>query len=95
MQNLNIGAAAVREVDLLSLWRYANTFPTAIELIQRGKIDFKSLVIHQFTLQIAEEALDVALKKPEGLIKGSNNLRLKHLVPSCNTFMILSMRKID
>ncbi|KAI7970170.1 hypothetical protein EIK77_008397 [Talaromyces pinophilus] len=69
LQNLNIGAAAVREIDLLSLWRYANAFPTAIELVQRGRIDFKSLVTHQFTLQRAEEALDVALKKPEGLIK--------------------------
>lgn len=69
LQNLNIGAAAVREVDLLSLWRYANTFPTAIDLVQRGRIDIKSLVTHQFSLDRAEEALDVALKKPEGLIK--------------------------
>jgi L-iditol 2-dehydrogenase len=69
LQNLNIGAAAVREVDLLSLWRYANTFPTAIDLVQRGRIDLKSLVTHQVGLTRAEEALDIALKKPEGLIK--------------------------
>lgn len=69
LQNLNIGAAAVREIDLLNSWRYANTFPTAIELVQRGRIDLKSLVTHQFTLERAEEALDVALKKPDGLIK--------------------------
>lgn len=69
LQNLNIGAAAVWEVDLLSLWRYANTFPTAIDLVQRGRIDLKSLVTHQFTVERAEGALDVTLKKPEGLIK--------------------------
>lgn len=69
LQTLNIGAAAVREVDLLSLWRYANTFPTAIDLVERGKIDLKPLVTHQFDLEKAGEALEMALSKPAGLIK--------------------------
>lgn len=45
LQNLNIGVVAVREVDLLSLWRYANTFPTAIELVQKGKLTLSRMLL--------------------------------------------------
>lgn len=76
LPSLNIEAAAARKIDLLSLRRYANTFPTAIDLVQRGKIDLKSLVTHHFTLERAEEALDIASKKPEGPDQGSNKLYL-------------------
>jgi L-iditol 2-dehydrogenase len=68
-QCLNIGAAAVREVDLLTLWRYANTFETAISLAAKGRLDLKSLVTHKFDLTHVADALETALKRPDDLIK--------------------------
>src|SRR6201999_1357229 len=56
VQSINVGAAAVREVDLLSLWRYANTFRTAIDLIASGQVKVKPLVTHTFDLEKAADA---------------------------------------
>jgi L-iditol 2-dehydrogenase len=69
VQNINVGAAAVREVDLLSLWRYANTFGTAIALISSGQVDVKPLITHKFDLEHAEDALKLVVDKPKDLIK--------------------------
>lgn len=69
MQNINVGAAAVREVDLVGLWRYANTFATAIDLIATGKLDVKSMVTHSYPLSNAANALELVVAKPPDLIK--------------------------
>ncbi|KIW19143.1 hypothetical protein PV08_03435 [Exophiala spinifera] len=69
VQNINVGAAAVREVDLLSLWRYANTFRTAIDMIASGQLDVKPLITHRFDLQQAADALQLVVDKPKDLIK--------------------------
>lgn len=68
-QSLSIGAAAAREIDLLAVWRYANTFPTAIKLVQSGQVLLKQLVTHTFDLHDAERALETVLSKPADLIK--------------------------
>ncbi|KPI39518.1 uncharacterized protein AB675_5089 [Cyphellophora attinorum] len=49
LQEISLGAAAIREVDIVAVWRYANTFPTAIALLQRKQIDVSSLITHQFS----------------------------------------------
>jgi L-iditol 2-dehydrogenase len=69
VQNINVGAAAVREVDLLSLWRYSNTFQAAIALISSGQLDVKPLITHKYDLERAEEALKLVVDKPKDLIK--------------------------
>ncbi|KAK4556230.1 hypothetical protein LTR86_006927 [Recurvomyces mirabilis] len=69
MQSIRVGSAAVREVDLISVWRYASTFGTAIDLIASGKVAVKPLVTHIFQLKQAAEALDVVVAKPADLIK--------------------------
>jgi L-iditol 2-dehydrogenase len=35
IQTLPVSAAALREVDLLGVFRYANTYPTGIEILSR------------------------------------------------------------
>lgn len=69
LQNLNVGGAAVREVDLLGLWRYANTFETAIGLIASGQLDIKPMVTHTYDLAKAADALELVVAKPPDLIK--------------------------
>ncbi|XP_021775806.1 sorbitol dehydrogenase-like [Chenopodium quinoa] len=40
--------AASREVDVLGVFRYKNTWPQCIEFISSGKIDVKPLITHRF-----------------------------------------------
>jgi L-iditol 2-dehydrogenase len=69
VQSLNIGLAGVHEVDLLGIWRYANTFPTAIELLRTGQIDLKPMITHTFDLEKAADALKFTLSRPDNLVK--------------------------
>ncbi|TKX23208.1 alcohol dehydrogenase-like protein 4 [Elsinoe australis] len=52
IQTLALSAAALREVDLVGVFRYANTYPESIGLVSRkakGDPDFASLVTHTVT----------------------------------------------
>lgn len=69
IQNLNIGLAGVHEVDLLGIWRYANTFGTAISLVETGQIDLKTMVTNTFDLEKAADALEFVLERPKDLVK--------------------------
>ncbi|KAL4595281.1 hypothetical protein ACB092_12G080200 [Castanea dentata] len=40
--------ATVREVDVIGIFRYRNTWPLCIELLKTGKIDVKPLITHRF-----------------------------------------------
>merc|ERR1712021_97590 len=59
MANLPIVNAAVREVDIRGVFRYCNTWPTAINMISSGQIDVKPLVTHRFPLERAAEAFEI------------------------------------
>ncbi len=66
IQTLPISAAALREVDILGVFRYANTYPTGIRIIgakDKGPEypDFGALVTHRFEgLENAERAFEMA-----------------------------------
>jgi L-iditol 2-dehydrogenase len=67
IQTLPISAAALREVDIMGVFRYANTYPTGIEVVSKKGgpeyPDFSKLVTHRFSgLEKAEEAFDMAGK---------------------------------
>lgn len=68
-QALNVGAAAVREVDIISVWRYANTFETAIDLLASGKLDLRPLVTHVYPLAEARAAFELLRSRPADLMK--------------------------
>ncbi|KAI7523815.1 hypothetical protein KC331_g17735 [Hortaea werneckii] len=60
---------STREVDLQFQYRYANTWPRAIRLLQGGVIDLKKLVTHRFPLENAIDAFKVASDAKQGGIK--------------------------
>ena len=66
IQTLPISAAALREVDILGVFRYANTYATGIEVVSKkgpDYPDFAKLVTHRYKgLEAAEEAFEMAGK---------------------------------
>lgn len=66
IQTLPISAAALREVDLVGVFRYANTYPTGVEVISKNRPeypDFSKLVTHRFKgLDSAEAAFEMAAR---------------------------------
>ncbi|KAF1836857.1 GroES-like protein [Decorospora gaudefroyi] len=64
VQTLPISAAALREVDIIGVFRYANTYPTGIEVVSKkgdDYPDFAKLVTHTYKgLESAVEAFDMA-----------------------------------
>ncbi|KAF2639108.1 GroES-like protein [Massarina eburnea CBS 473.64] len=66
IQTLPISAAALREVDIMGVFRYANTYPTGVEVVSKKGPeypDFSKLVTHRYKgLESAEEAFAMAGK---------------------------------
>ncbi|CAA9959876.1 sorbitol dehydrogenase protein [Pyrenophora teres f. maculata] len=66
IQTLPISAAALREVDIVGVFRYANTYPMGIEVVSKkgdDYPDFAKLVTHTYKgLESAEEAFEMAGK---------------------------------
>lgn len=53
-------AAMVNELDILTVFRYANAYPTAIDLVASGRIDVKPLVTDRFPFERAVDAFEYA-----------------------------------
>ncbi|MCJ1288542.1 hypothetical protein MMC34_000070 [Xylographa carneopallida] len=66
IQTLPLSAAALREVDLCGVFRYANTYGSGIELLSQrksGTPNPKTLITHRFYgLQNAQKAFEMAAK---------------------------------
>jgi len=72
IQTLPLGAAALREVDIVGVFRYANTYQESIEIVQQAAKspegpDFSKLVTHRFQgLAEAPKAFEMAGKTKDG-----------------------------
>ena len=64
VQTLPLSAAALREVDVIGVFRYANAYPAAIGLFASGALDgvAEKLCTHRFGLEQGEAAFKVAGK---------------------------------
>ncbi|CCO08832.1 NAD(P)-dependent alcohol dehydrogenase [Desulforamulus hydrothermalis] len=70
----NVFTIADGELDIFGIFRYANTYPTAVELLASGIASVEKLVTHRFTLDQAKDALDKARTDKQGSIKVMVNL---------------------
>lgn len=60
---LPISAAATREVDILGSFRYANTYPEALDLLSSGKLpSIEKLITHRFSLEDSVDAFELLAK---------------------------------
>lgn len=55
-----------REIHLTGVFRYTNTWPTAIKMVEDGLIDLDSLVTGHFDLEHVAQALD-STRNPQTL----------------------------
>ena len=68
IQTIPLGAAALREVDIVGVFRYANTYAESIEIVQASQSspdgpDFSKLRTHRFKgLEEAVKAFEMAGK---------------------------------
>lgn len=68
IQTLPLGAAALREVDIVGVFRYADTYQESIDIVLQAQKssdgpDFSKLVTHRFSgLQDAVKAFEMAGK---------------------------------
>lgn len=56
-----------REICLTGTFRYANTYPLALELIASGAVRVDEVVTHRFDLEHTEDALTVGRRDPEAI----------------------------
>ncbi len=66
---LDIVAAASKEIDIRGQFRYANCYPVGIALVESGRVDLRPLVTHHFPLAGAAEALAFAEEAKQGSLK--------------------------
>lgn len=58
-----------KELDVLGVFRYANVYPQAIQLLQTGQVDVTSMITHHRSLEQTGEAMEIAHRRTEGAIK--------------------------
>jgi L-iditol 2-dehydrogenase len=56
-----------RELSITGVFRYANTYPFALQLISSGAVNVHDVITHRFTLEDTENALTVGRRDPNSL----------------------------
>jgi len=69
IQNIPLFEAADKEVDICGVFRYHDTYPTALELVASKKVDVKPLVTHHFSFEECQKAFETAEVGKDGAIK--------------------------
>lgn len=66
---LNINEIIDAELDILGVFRYANTYPAAIGALQSSKVRLEDTITHKFTLDDIQKAMDTAILKKDSSMK--------------------------
>lgn len=64
-QCLPIMDVVYKEIDLVGAIRYANDYPTAIDMVESGKVDIRKMITHHFKLEDALKAFELAAKRED------------------------------
>ncbi|XP_015782101.1 sorbitol dehydrogenase-like [Tetranychus urticae] len=66
LSSVDLTIASIKQLNLIGVNRFNNTFPTAIDLISSGRVNAKGLISHVISLEDYQTAFD-ALKKGQGV----------------------------
>jgi L-iditol 2-dehydrogenase len=64
---INIPLVQSRELSITGTFRYARTYPLALQLISSGAIDVARIITHRFSLDETEAALTAGRREPEAI----------------------------
>lgn len=64
---IDVPLVQARELTIVGLFRYANTYPLALELLTRGTVDVTPVITHRFPVAEVESALRLARRDPNSL----------------------------
>ncbi|MNW37750.1 Sorbitol dehydrogenase [compost metagenome] len=66
---VNIGSLVDAELDVYGVFRYANTYPAAIQMLQNGKHDIRRIITHKFPLHSIKDAVELARTQKDSSVK--------------------------
>ncbi|MGZ7443991.1 NAD(P)-dependent alcohol dehydrogenase [Paenibacillus sp. TH7-28] len=66
---VDIGALIDAELDVCGVFRYANTYPAAIEILGRSNQDIRKIITHKFPLSDIKNAVELARTNKETSVK--------------------------
>lgn len=66
---IDIVEAQTKEIEFLTIFRYANVYDRAIKYIASGQINVKPLITHRYSFEDALEAFSFAATMPDDAIK--------------------------
>lgn len=66
---LDINAIIDAEVDVYGLFRYANTYPAAIQALGRSKVEIEKVITHKYALKDTKAAVEMARTQKDTSIK--------------------------
>ena len=65
--SINVPLVQGRELTITGTFRYANTYPLALELIAGGAVDVATVITHHFDIDHTVDALTLAAREPNSL----------------------------
>lgn len=65
--SLALSRLNVKEISIALVNRYAHTWPTAISLVESGRVDVESIVTHRFGLADTEDALTLGARVQDSM----------------------------
>jgi L-iditol 2-dehydrogenase len=65
--SINVPLVQGRELTITGTFRYANTYPLALELIAGGAVDVATVISHHFDIDHTVDALTLAAREPDSL----------------------------
>jgi len=66
---IDMNRVADFELNVYGVFRYANTYPVAIQALSRANIDLEKVITHKFALKDIREAVEMARTQKDRSIK--------------------------